>query len=36
MSRKPDIFLSEFKVKNKAVKVLAVLMILAVVTGFGM
>ena len=33
MSRKPDIFLSEFKVKNKAVKVLAVLMILAVVAG---
>lgn len=28
MSRKPDIFLSELKVKNKAVKVLAALMIL--------
>ena len=29
MSRKPDMFLSEFKVKNKAFKVLAALMILA-------
>ena len=33
MSRKPDIFLSEFKVKNKAVKVLAALMILAAMAG---
>ena len=33
MSRKPDIFLSEFKVKNKAAKVLAALMILAAMAG---
>ena len=33
MSRKLDIFLSEFKVKNKAIKVLAALMILAAMAG---
>ena len=33
MSRKPDMFLSEFKVKNKAFKVLAALMILAAMAG---
>ncbi len=33
MSRKPDMFLSEFKVKNKAFKVLTALIILAAMAG---